>query len=69
MNFLKAITTEGKTEFFNVDHILNIQPDATNGITKILMGAGLYWWIHTDSIVWVNSYNELIAKINAEGLK
>lgn len=63
MNFLKATTTEGKTELFNIHNILTIQPNE-NGITKILMGAGLYFWVHSASIVWVNSYNELIAAVD-----
>lgn len=63
MNFLKAISTDGKTELFNIDNILTIQPNE-NGLTKILLAPNLYWWVHTDSIVWVNSYNELIAVID-----
>jgi len=63
MNFLKAITIEGKTELFNVNNILTIQPNK-NGTTKILMGAGLYWTVHTASIEWVNCYNELIAAVD-----
>lgn len=63
MNFLKAITTDGKSELFNIDNILNIQPNK-NGTTKILMGAGLFWWVHTDSIILINCYNDLIATID-----
>lgn len=63
MNFFKAITTDGKTELFNVNNILTIQPNE-NGTTKILMGAGLYFWVHTASIEWVNCYNDLIAVID-----
>ena len=63
MNFLKAITTEGKTELFNINNILSVQPN-TNGTTKILMGAGLSWRVHTNSIEWINCYNEFIAAID-----
>ena len=46
--FLKTITTDGKTEYFNIRNILNVEPNGEN--TKILMGAGLYWKVKTDSI-------------------
>lgn len=62
MNFIQAVTTEGKTELFNVDNILTIQPNE-NGLTKILLAANLYWWVHTDSITWVNCWNDLAAAI------
>lgn len=62
MNFLKAITTDGKTELFNVDNILTIQPNE-NGLTKILLAPNLYWWVNSESIEWVNCYNELMATI------
>ena len=52
MKFLQAITADGNIEFFNVDNILTIRPYA-NGCTKILMGAGLYWDVKTDTIVFV----------------
>lgn len=48
MKFLKAKTTEGKTEFFNISAILTIQPNGST--TKILMGAGMAWRVYTDSI-------------------
>jgi hypothetical protein len=62
MNFLKAITTDGKTELFNVDNILTIQPNE-NGLTKILLAPNLYWWVNSESIEWVNCYNDLVATI------
>lgn len=65
MNFIKAITRDGETELFNADNILTIQP-SKNGTTKILMGAGLYWWVKSDSIEWVNCYNDLAAAIKEE---
>ena len=45
MRFLKAITTDGETELFNLDQVLTIQPNRDR--TKILMGAGLWWWVIT----------------------
>lgn len=63
MNFLKAITIEGKTELFNVNNILTIQPNE-NGTTKILMGAGLVYWIHSASITRIDCYNDLITTID-----
>lgn len=49
MRILKATTTDGKPEIFNLDKILNIAPHGEN--IKILMGAGLYWFVERDSIV------------------
>lgn len=42
MLFLKAITKDGKVEYFNKEKIVSIKP-LPNGNFKILMGAGLYW--------------------------
>ena len=56
MKFLQAITADGNVEFFNVDKILTIKP-YSNGYTKILMGAGLYWDIKTDTMVFVSLEN------------
>lgn len=59
MKFLKATTTDGKTEYFNLDKILTISP--VNGdVVKILMGAGLFWLVDRDSMhVWDMSDNEI----------
>jgi hypothetical protein len=62
MTFIKATTTEGKIELFNTERILTIQPKA-NGTTKILMGAGLYWNVITDSIEIVDCINDLLREI------
>lgn len=48
MLFLKAITKEGKVEYFNADKILSLQPQGK--YLKILMGAGLYWHVEANSI-------------------
>ena len=56
MKFLQAITVDGSVEFFNVDKILTIKP-YPNGYTKILMGAGLYWDIKTDTMVFISLEN------------
>ncbi len=50
MNLLKVTTTEGKREFLNLDRILSIQESADGTQVKILMGAGLYWWVWADSM-------------------
>ena len=55
MLFLKAITTDGKTEYFNTQNILTIQPNGEN--TKILMGAALYQGVKSDSIEFVEVEN------------
>lgn len=52
MLFLKAETTEGKAEFFNAANILTIKPEGAT--TKILMGAGLFWKVKTDSMQWTH---------------
>lgn len=60
MVFLKAITTDGKAEYFNAEKILSIQPHGDKA--KILMGAGLFWNVKRDSLVWVEREN-IIADI------
>ena len=59
MKFLKATTTDGKTEYFNLDRILTISP--VNGdVVKILMGAGLFWHVERDTMqVWDMSNSEI----------
>lgn len=55
MLFLKAITTDGETEYFNAQNILSIKPQGKN--LKILMGAGLYWKVKADSVEVVELEN------------
>ena len=62
MKFIKAITTDNQTELFNLDLILNITP-RENGTTKILMGAGLYWLVYTNSIEVIECINDLYTAI------
>lgn len=50
--FLKAITIEGRTEYFNVAKILTITKDGTS--VKILMGAGLYYWVKPETLIYVD---------------
>lgn len=50
MIFLKAMTTDGKVEYFNTQNILTIKPWNDGENLKILMGAGLHWIIKTDSV-------------------
>ena len=59
MKFLKATTTDGKTEYFNLDRILTITPLDGERV-KILMGAGLFWTVERDSMqVWDMSNSEI----------
>ena len=60
--FIKATTTEGKTELFNLEKILSFTPN-NNGTVKILMGAGLYWNVYADSIEYLDCINELMQAI------
>ena len=58
MLFLKAETTEGKTEYFNTQNILSMQPQGQcNEYLKILMGAGLYWTVYKDTVEIVDLQN------------
>jgi hypothetical protein len=50
--FLKAVTLEGKTEYFNVEKIISIKPDGSN--VKILMGAGLFWNVKRYSLEFIH---------------
>ena len=56
MRFLKAIDTDGETVFLAVSHILSIRPRKCGDVT-ILMGAGLYWHIKPETMVFVNLEN------------
>lgn len=56
MLYLKAQTTDGKTEYFNTQQILTIQQQ-DNGNYKILMGAALYWTVKPDTIEFVELEN------------
>lgn len=53
MKFIKAITTDGETVFLAVPHILSITPRKCGDVT-ILMGAGLYWHLRPETMVYVN---------------
>lgn len=55
MKFLKAVVSrpeahEGDTELFNVSQIVNINPRKNGYEIKILMGAGLAWFVYKDSM-------------------
>ena len=63
MNLLKVTTTEGKREFLNLDRILSIQESADGTQVKILMGAGLYWWVWADSMR-VTNIQEFLSDID-----
>ena len=61
MKFLKAITTDGETVYFNVSQILTITPKA-NGSASVLLGAGLYWHIKPETMVYVTE-RDLIGEV------
>lgn len=61
MKFLKAITTDGNVEYFNVSQILAITP-RENGSVTILMGAGLYWHVKPETMVYVD-HADLIGEV------
>ena len=63
MRLLKATTTEGKREFFNLDRILTLQESADGTRVKIFMGAGLYWWVWADSMR-ITNIREFLADID-----
>ena len=48
MKLLKITTTDGETEYLNLDRILSILPKGEK--VKILMGAGLYWWAERETM-------------------
>ena len=52
MMFLKAVTLDGETEYFNAEKITSIKPEKNH--VKILMGAGLYWRVKPDLLSWVH---------------
>lgn len=73
MKFLKARVCEsdswldGKTEFFNLDKVLTIRPNGNGETVKILMGAGLYWDVYTDSLEVLDLGNrDLVATLQGE---
>jgi hypothetical protein len=55
MLFIKALTFDkSEVEYFNLSNVLSIK-ELPNGSTKILMGAGLYWQVWTDTIEFVDT--------------
>lgn len=54
MIILKATDTDGTTQFFNLDKILSMTPSQDGQRVKILMGAGLYWWVAAESMEVIN---------------
>ena len=54
MRLLKVITTDGDLEYLNLERILSIQESKDGTKVKILMGAGLYWWVWADSLRLTN---------------
>lgn len=66
MKWLKAITTDGETEYFNVDKIINIRPRKCGDVV-ILMGAGLYWHIKTETMVYIDPENLVSECMGGDG--
>ena len=62
MKFLKVKDEDGRTEYLNLDKVINIAPLA-NGKVKILMGAGMAWYVYPESIELVDCYNDLYKAI------
>ena len=52
MMFLKAVTLDGETEYFNAEKIISIKPE--KNYVKILMGSGLFWRVKADSLQWTH---------------
>ena len=76
MLYLKVITKDGNTtEYLNAQHILSIKPYGENlKYFKILMGAGLYWYVEADTIEIVEldgilggKQNEQLSKAKGKG--
>lgn len=66
MRFLKCVVSSpenqrGDVEFFNLSQVLNIMPRKNGYEVKILMGAGLAWFVYRDSleIIEINSTEDL----------
>ena len=63
MRLLKVTTTDGDLEYLNTERILSIQESKDGTKVKILMGAGLYWWVWADSLK-LTSIKDLLADMD-----
>lgn len=63
MRLLKVTTTDGDLEYLNTERILSIQESKDGTKVKILMGAGLYWWVWADSLR-LTSIKDLLADMD-----
>ena len=63
MRLLKVITTDGDLEYLNTERILSIMESKDGTKLKILMGAGLYWWVWADSLR-LTSIKDLLADMD-----
>ena len=63
MRLLKVTTTDGDLEYLNTERILSIQESKDGTKVKILMGAGLYWWVWADSLR-LTSVQDLLADLD-----
>ena len=63
MRYLKATTTDGQREYFNLDKIMTIQESADGTRLKLFLGAGLYWWVWADSLR-ITDLREILADMD-----
>ena len=63
MKYLKATTTDGQREYFNLDKIMTIQESRDGTRLKIFMGAGLFWWVWADSLR-ITDIREILADMD-----
>ena len=63
MRYLKATTTDGQREYFNLDKIMTIQESADGTRLKLFLGAGLYWWVWADSLR-ITDIREILADMD-----
>ena len=63
MKYLKATTTDGQREYFNLDKIMTIQESADGTRLKLFLGAGLYWWVWADSLR-ITDLREILADMD-----
>lgn len=64
MTLLKAVDKDGQTQYFNLNLIVNMTPSNDGKRIKILMGAGLFWWVDADSIEILNySFKQTVCEL------
>lgn len=64
MTLLKAVDMDGKTQYFNLNLIVNMTPSDDRKRIKILMGGGLFWWVDADTIEILNySFKQAVCEL------